>query len=212
MKYFTKKAIITKIEDEKISSVRELQNALSSHVSMSLKESLVGSDESLRLINGFHTSIESLEKQAIELANLYKSGDLIDSMGRYETVMGKLGYFYNPTNLIDTARKVVKSYITGHSGDEYILEVINPKAHFEGVAMGDRIDEVKTQYNTLLRNLIALPSAKQCVKYLESIGYDPLLFTHEESEQCTALVVPLNADLLIGMKKRETTETPEEGI
>lgn len=213
MKYFTKKAIITKIEGEKMSSLQELQDALSSHISLSLKESLVGSDESLRLINNFHIAIESLDKQAIELANLYKSGDLIDSMSRYETIMGKLGYFYNPTNLVDTARKVVRSYITGHySGDECILEVINPKAHFDSIAMRDRIDEVRNQYNTLIRNLRALSSAKQCVKYLESIGYDPTLFTYEGTEPCTALVVPLNTDLLIGMKKPETTETPEEGI
>ena len=214
MKYFTKKAIIETIEVEKSVSVQKLHSARLDYIADSLSDSLVGSELSVQLINSLHNTVCLLDRQAVELANFYKAGNLSDSMSRYETVLAKLNPYYNPTNPKATAYAVIKAYVIGsrYLSEEDVLKIINPKAHFDSIAMQDRIDEVRNQYNTLIRNLRALSSAKQCVKYLESIGYDPTLFTYEGTEPCTALVIPLNTDLLIGMKKPETTETPEEGI
>lgn len=209
MKYFTKKAIIEIIDEERRVSMINLQEEADKFVKESLQKAMFNSPEVALKIQEFHDGIEALDKSARSIADLITNSK---SEGVcYDVVASKLSYYFNPQDLFKTSSRLIKAYITQsfYSSDSEILRFVDLKAHSQYSEMCKVKDEVGGQYRLLLNNLKALPTAKQCVNYLESIGYDRSQFTYEEEKCCTDLTLPLNTDFLIGMKKQET---PEEGI
>ena len=209
MKYFTKKAIIETIDEERRLSMTNLQKEEDKFLKESLQKAMFNSPEVALKIQEFHDGIEALDKSARSIADLITNSK--SEGGSYEVVASKLSYYFNPQDLFKTSSRLIKAYaIQGYyASDSEILRFIDPKAYSQYSEMCKVKDEVGGQYRLLMNNLKALPTAKQCVSYLESIGYDRSQFTYEEEKCCTDLTVPLNTDLLIGMKKQET---PEEGI
>lgn len=209
MKYFTKKAIIEAIDEERRVSMTNLQKEADKFLKESLQKAMIHSPEVALKIQEFHDDIEELDRSARNISDLMTNSK---SEGIcYGDVSSKLSYYFNPQDLFKTSSRLIKAYAiqSYYANDSEILHKIDLEAYSKYSEMHKVKDEVGSQYRLLINNLKALPTAKQCVNYLESIGYDRSQFTYEEEKCCTDLTLPLNTDFLIGMKKQET---PEEGI
>lgn len=196
MKYLTKKSIIKLLENEQARVIDSLQKGIYEFIDESLELAL-NKPHIQRLVQDLHDHLYMADKTAKALV-VALNGEPTNN--HYRTVLSLSGHYYNPTEFKKTIKHSFGVYGLNDSypKDIEVLACADPVSYAKVMELKAYAQEVETNYNVLICNVKSFSKAKDCVTYLVSLGYDENMFS-DESENITALTVPLATDFLIGM-------------